>query len=170
MTITTADAKAFCQIETSADDALVATLIEAAVAHVERITGTRFNATSYNRLISSVDGPVVLTPHPVTAVSAIEQVSGATVTNVAAFFDVDLTARPAKVVPVERLALQTGERLRITYTAGFATIPADLRLGVLQLVAHWYDNRQAAVVGAVSGPVALTMKTLASTWQGLRLA
>ncbi len=41
-------------------------------------------------------------------------------------------------------SLPTGGTLRISFTAGFSPLPADLAEAVLQLAAHWFEHREAA--------------------------
>jgi uncharacterized phiE125 gp8 family phage protein len=91
--------------------------------------------------------PIVLTPHPVTAVTAVERGSGSTWVDAASWFDVDLSARPVRLDLVESAELSRGEYIRVTFTAGFATVPADFRTAVLQIIAHWYENREATSEG-----------------------
>jgi uncharacterized phiE125 gp8 family phage protein len=107
---------------------------------------------------------------PVTAITAIE-VIGATTQNVASDFDIDLTERPAKVIPLSKsFNVATGETLLIAYTAGEADIPDGMRQAVLMLVAHWYENREAIVVGTISSEVSLGVNQLLSPYMARRLA
>lgn len=45
----------------------------------------------------------------------------------------------------------TGNPVTLTWDAA----PADLQLGILQLAAHWFENREAVVVGASGATVPL---------------
>ncbi len=44
-------------------------------------------------------------------------------------------------------------RVKITYNAGSATVPAGLKLAILLLIANWYENREAVVTGSVASVV-----------------
>ena len=42
-------------------------------------------------------------------------------------------------------ALQTLGGIRVTFTAGWASAPADILLAMRIILAHWYENRGVAV-------------------------
>lgn len=169
MAVTLAEAKLHCRVEHSADDTLITDLISAATSYVERITGWVTNSQSFQKLYKNIDKTIRLPHWPVTAVTAIERV-GTTTTNVISFFDSDLTERPAKVTLVDPLTLDRGESIRITYTAGEVVMPVELHQAVLLLIGHWYENREAAVVGSISGDISTGVNTLLSQFIGLRLS
>ena len=169
MTILLSDAKTYCRVDGNADDALIANLITAATGMVERITGCALNSRSFQKLSKNITDPLRLFPHPVTAVSAIERVRGATVSDVASSFDVDLNERPARVTMVDPITLARGESLRITFTAGYTTEPPELRQATLALVAHWYENREAVVVGSTAASVPLGFHDAVATFKAVRL-
>lgn len=53
--------------------------------------------------------------------------------------------------------------IRIRFTAGFlktCDVPAEIPLAVLQLVAHWYENRESVVVGTSAGTIPLSTQAL----------
>ena len=172
MSVTLAEAKLHARLTTgTAEDALVTQKVAAAVAHIERITGIALSSQTFQKLSKTVTAPVRLTPHPVTAVTAIEVVPATgTARNVASLFDVDLTGRPGIVRLVDSLELARGETLRVTFTAGFAAWPVEIEEAVLQLAAHWYENRSAVVTGTASAEVQHSVTRLITPWLGLRLA
>jgi uncharacterized phiE125 gp8 family phage protein len=168
--ITLSEAKLHCRVDINDDDALIAQLINAAVNHVEQITGWVTTSQLYTKLIKKIPEIIRLPLWPVTAITAIE-VIGATTQNVASDFDIDLTERPAKVIPLSKsFSVATGETLLIAYTAGEADIPDGMRQAVLMLVAHWYENREAIVVGTISSEVSLGVNQLLSPYMARRLA
>ena len=49
----------------------------------------------------------------------------------------------------------------ITYEAGTLELPATVQQAILLLVGHWYDNREAVVVGSVTSvEVGMAVKNL----------
>lgn len=54
--------------------------------------------------------------------------------------------------------------LQVTFTAGFGTaadaVPSDLRLAVLLLAAHWYENRLPLNVGNIINPLPHSLDAL----------
>ena len=170
MAITLAEAKLHCRVDINDDDALIAQLINAAVNHVEQITGWVTTPQSSQKLVKKIPETIRLPFWPVNAITAIE-IIGATTQNVATSFDTDITERPAKVIPLSKsFGLEAGETLRITYTAGELDIPDAMRQAVLILVAHWYENREAVVVGTITSEIGLGLNHLLSPYIARRLA
>ncbi len=48
-------------------------------------------------------------------------------------------------------------------------MPAPLKQAILMLVAYWFENREAAALGAVAGPAALAFEALVAPFRELRL-
>ncbi|MGF7161280.1 putative phiE125 gp8 family phage protein [Rhodoligotrophos appendicifer] len=61
--------------------------------------------------------------------------------------------------------------ISITYTAGypvvndFSTVPAPLKMAILQLVGHWYQNREASVVGTSAMELPLSVSSLIAPYR-----
>jgi hypothetical protein len=127
--VSRAEAKAFCRIDGTDEDALVEALIAAARLHVEGLTGRALVAQTW-RLVLHRPPPVVALP----------------VLPVA-----ELVAAPdGAVLEGEYVRLAAApETLTLDYVAGYgaaADVPADLKQAVLTLVAHWYEHRDAVTV------------------------
>src|SRR5690606_1240366 len=59
--------------------------------------------------------------------------------------------------------LMPGMPIRIEYTAGYGAaekVPERVKQAMLLLIAHWYENREAVVVGAVGRSVELAVDAL----------
>ena len=164
MTITLFEAKLHCRVEQDEDDSLIDDLIVSATKHVERITGWLTTSQTQQKSYTFISPKIILPFWPVTAVTAIE-IIGATTINVTSSFDVDLTARPARLILYDLLTLSRGERLRVTYTVGSATLPAELKQAILQLVGHWYENR-----GDDLSSIPASVDRILSQFIGLRLS
>lgn len=54
--------------------------------------------------------------------------------------------------------------VRVTYVAGYgasaASVPGTTKTAMLLLIAHWYENREAVVVGTIAAPAPLAVDTL----------
>ena len=56
--------------------------------------------------------------------------------------------------------------ITIRYQAGYEVLPMAVRQAMLLLIGHWYENREAVVVGsAASVDVSLTAKTLLNQYK-----
>jgi hypothetical protein len=125
--VTVAEAKAFCRIDGSDEDALVEALIAAARLQVESLTGRALVEQTW-RLTTCPAGRLVVLP-VIPAIAVLEAPDGAVLQG-----DAVLLAEPL-----------SGE-ISIDYTAGYGgatEVPADLKQAVLTLVAYWYENRDA---------------------------
>lgn len=81
-----------------------------------------------------------------------------------ALYMTDADGSPASLSPAAACiwpaVLPTPGSVQVTYKAGFGTtadaVPAPLQLAILQLVAHWYENREATVLPeSGAGPVSI---------------
>lgn len=56
--------------------------------------------------------------------------------------------------------------IEITYQAGESTVPFSVRQAILLLIGHWYENREAVVVGAIASiEVNVTVQTLLNQYK-----
>ena len=59
--------------------------------------------------------------------------------------------------------LRIAKAVKIVFTAGYANaaaVPQDIKTAMLQLVAHWYENRESVIVGSISSEVPMTVNLL----------
>ena len=127
--VTLAEAKAFCRIDGSDEDALVNALIAAARLQVESLTGRALIAQTWRLTMACAPRLVELPVIPVAA----------------------LVAAPAGAVLQSDavLLVEPVDELTVDYTAGYgaaADVPGDLKQAVLTLVAYWYENRDAVTM------------------------
>ncbi len=144
--VTLAEAKAFCRIDGSDEDALVEALIAAARLQVESLTGRALVTQSWRLTLTCAPRLVELPVIPVASLLAAPE--GAVLQG-----DAVLLAEPV-------------DELSIDYTAGYgdaADVPADLKQAVLTLVAYWYENRDALAAPPLS------FERLVSSYRRVRL-
>jgi len=57
--------------------------------------------------------------------------------------------------------------LRIQYRAGWPTdaVPADIKQAMLLLIAHWYDNREAVVIGTITSNLDFAVAALLAPYR-----
>lgn len=110
------------------------------------------------RDMASATGIIRLPRAPVLSVTEVRYFNSAGTSTVLASseYQVDAASSPARLAPAygkvwpavqPRLAAIT-----ITYLAGYGTswndVPEDIRLAIMMMVAHFYENREAVIVGA----------------------
>lgn len=151
--VTLAQAKAWCRVEGSSSDALLADLLLAAQRHVEQIIGRSLGEQSWQLTLDTFSDAIELAPGPVTAVAGFTyvDVDGLTQTVNPAIYSLDLVSTPGWIVRNEGQSwpeLQSGvNTVSITFTAGEGPdlCPPDLAQAIKLLVAYWFDNREAAL-------------------------
>jgi uncharacterized phiE125 gp8 family phage protein len=163
-----ADMKAHLRVTHSAEDALIAQLTAAAVAHLDGPGGLLGWCLGAQTWLLAYDtfpsGPIQLPTGPLIAVTGIEYANagGAYVTLPATEYTVDDVANPGWIVPVESWPVAEGTNaVRITFTAGHATagaVNAAALVAIKLLVAHWYRNREA--VGDAMSEVPLSAQAI----------
>ncbi len=117
---------------------------------------------------------ICLMPGPVQAVTAVtyRQASDGAWTAISGVADWELLDDPAGALlyrPANEdwpdIADGYAEAVRVDFTAGYGDQPADVPQQVIQatklLVGHWFENREAVVVGSVTaGELPLAVKAL----------
>jgi uncharacterized phiE125 gp8 family phage protein len=178
--LTTAQAKLYLKVDTSADDALIDSLVKSAREHVEAITGRALITQTWQYMIDAfpqtspsiyrdfyevrnypdpngdrfIKLPVspVQSLHPVT----VYDVNGTSSTWASTNYFLDTWREPCRIYlndsgawPSPAAGLRSFSCGLLEFVAGYgssaATIPAPLLQAVYALVAHWYENREAAL-------------------------
>lgn len=188
--VTVDQAKLHSRIEVDDDDALLAIYITAARQYCEEVTGRallqqtwrlgleRFPQYGWHHNRPSLPGglphwrtPDIYLPRPkligIASVTYLD-LSGNRQTLDPSQYVVDLDGEPARISPALGCfwppTLWYRAAIQVTYNAGYgsdpSTVPAALKLAILQLVAHWYENREATVLpdsgtGVVSVPLSV---------------
>ena len=174
-------AKAHLKVDHADEDALIANLIESARITVENITGLILITQSWSIFFDAWPGvgQIELPVAPVQSVSALNIFSD---DDIAAPIDpagyyVDIISRPARIVlrtsavrpSPGRIANGIGIDLVCGYGANDDAVPEALRQAILQLTAHWFDNRTTIEFGTVPHPVPLGVSALLSAYRSVRL-
>lgn len=160
--ISVTEAKAHCDITYSGDDSLIGALVDAATAHVDGWAGIlgRCLVTQSWR-VSFADWPAsgcIRLPFP--DVSAITSVK---------YYDADNVEQTVSSSLYELLEDERGsfirflddftspsvyddrsDGVRVVFVAGYgnaAAVPAAIRVALLMIVAHLYENREAVTMG-----------------------
>jgi len=165
-----AAAKSYLRIENDLEDALVASLLAAAIRHVEAFTNQLLlRREGVDRLaVSGAWQRLGVTPvHAVTAVSGLPS-EGAAFALPVEGYALDIDGSGDGWIRVS----QPGEARRIDVTldagiaADWAQVPEPLRLAVLRLVAHLHSTRDS--VDDPGPPAAVA--ALLRPWRRMRLS
>lgn len=157
------EAKRHCRVDYDDEDELIGALISAAREHCEVVTRlTLAPATWETRLVTFPAGPIALPHPPLLEVEGVRYVDagGEEVELDADAYTVDTLTTPGTVAPVGRWP--AGHDVRVRYRAGYegGQIPHAARQAILLLVGHWYEHREAVVVGTITSEVPLAVDRL----------
>jgi uncharacterized phiE125 gp8 family phage protein len=174
------EAKDFIRVTYSDDDLLIDSLIKAAREHVEMITGRALMPQTWALYLTGFpDGlPLELPLAPFKEISAIK------------YWDqtgTEVTANPTLYETNPRgdlynfglaymkswPALEAGRMLPVTveYEVGYEdadSVPSGLKIGILELVSHWYNVREPIVIGTNAMEIPLTVERLLWPYRLLR--
>lgn len=178
--ISVSEAKAHLRVDIDDDDALISTLITAARQHIEITCRPRLALITQTwQLFSDVwpsGDTIELRPYPLQSVTSIGYTDddGASATISSLDYLVDVYSKPG------RLRLKTSESwpavtlrelngLQVEFLAGFGSastaVPETLKQAIKLLVGHWYENREAMLIGQVSKQLEFTLNALLTPYR-----
>jgi uncharacterized phiE125 gp8 family phage protein len=167
--VSLAEAKDYLRVSGRAEDDLITSLIQSAVDYCQEVTEIAFMDQEITLVLDRFPaGRVISLPRAnLLSVTSVSYRDGANVLQSFTDFTSDRYATPARIVNNTSIWPATADvanAVTIVYRAGFKEtetaiynpVPAAIKQAILMLVAHFYDNRAAVVVG--SGIVAIEMK------------
>jgi uncharacterized phiE125 gp8 family phage protein len=176
--VSLAEAKTQCRVDVTDDDALLTGLIVVAREEVERRT---WHAVISQTLELVLDGwpsgsYIELPRPPLVSVSSVKYRTSAGVETTWSSVNYIAGADhiPGRLVLADGASWPSGdlyptEAIRIRYVAGYtnaAVVPQSLKLAMLLLIAHWYENREAVVTsGAVPKDVPFGVEALCMSYR-----
>jgi uncharacterized phiE125 gp8 family phage protein len=153
------EAKRHCRVDFNDDDDLIFALIQTATSYFDGYSGVLGRALLPQTWRQDFDGfyDVMRLPvGPVQSVTSViyQDISGVDQTLSAAQY-VLLTDDYGSYIQLaaDQSWPNVGQRadaVRVTYSAGSATVIPAIRMAALLLIGHWYANREAGVAGSMS--------------------
>ncbi|WP_299195748.1 head-tail connector protein [uncultured Amphritea sp.] len=175
--ITLEDARVQCQIDADItdEDALIDQFIAAAASFCETFTG-RPLITQEKQYIGGFGKLIELTPNllSVESVTYID-VDGATQTLDPVTYYIDTASVVGRIVPLESWpSVKSGhpQPVTVNFTCGYgaaADVPDSIKQCMRMLVAHWYRNREAVIVGVSAGPIDFAVDALLNPHRVMRI-
>jgi uncharacterized phiE125 gp8 family phage protein len=88
-------------------------------------------------------------------------------------YAVDAVSRPARILPAfntpwPTLRAREVGAVKVDWTAGWANaaaVPADIVHAIKLMIGHWFENREAVVVGTISTALQFSVDALLSPWR-----
>lgn len=179
--VTLAEAKAHLRLDTTADDALVQSLIVTSRLHIEAALGLALITQSWSWMLDQwpKNQRLCFPLRPVQAVAFVKlwrRNATSEALNLTDFH-LDGQGNPARLVPGGLLPLNDPDRpangIEVAFTAGFggapSDVPAPIRHALLLLIAHWYEHREPVEIGAAVNAVPIMVSDLLQPYRRRRL-
>jgi uncharacterized phiE125 gp8 family phage protein len=162
--VSTTEAKLHCRIDGTAEDTLIAMLIQAARELAENETNRALITQAWTAYLDAFPkvGYLYLPKPPLGVVNSVKyyDYDGVLQTMPSTSYDVGMTGTtPAKLCLAQNAYWPTSIRqrpdaVRIEFTCGYgaagSAVPASIRAAMLLLIGHWYENREAVVTGTIA--------------------
>jgi len=140
--------KTYIGITSTEQDARIDVLVPIVSALCRRICARTFTDYVDDANIEVYDGgypELLMAEYPLLAVSSVEYSSdyGQTYTALSEFVDYVINAKAASIVAVQGTWPKVLNGYRVTYNAGYETIPVDLQIALYDLVTYYLRNDMA---------------------------
>lgn len=170
--VTLAEAKAQCRVDVADDDAVLTNYITAARRWCETIARRAFLTQTWQLWLDAWPSErfIVLRMPPLQSVSSVvyyDDADQAATLDVSNYY-VDAVSEPGRVVLRSdagwpSTTLREANGVCVTFVAGWTTaanVPPTIKHAILLIVGHWYENREAASLGAVSREIEFGARAL----------
>lgn len=167
--VTISDAKAHLRTlagDITEDAGIIVPLITAAREYCENITGRALAAQTIKAYPESW-GLWRLPRPPLTAVTSVKyyDTDNTEYTLAATDYQADTVDGQILILAEPAVTLRELNPIVVEYTAGYTACPKAIRQAMLLLIAHWYQNREAVVVGQPTTEVQVTVERLLHQWK-----
>lgn len=177
--VTLSEVKAQCRVDFTDDDVLLSSYITAATAYLDVEYGILGQAIITQDWDLSVAGPDILNRIRL-PISPVQDVQGI------AYFDTDNAVQAATIANYQLLkhrmqsylepiegedwpsTFSRVDAITITLRVGFglaAAVPQPIKQAIMLLVCHWYENREASVVGTSINTVPMAFDAMVAPYR-----
>lgn len=146
--LTLEEVKVHLRVDHSAEDALITGLISAATNHVQNITNRQLMRATYRLSLDRLPSSFPLPRPPYAAITSITAIDEAeqVVEFEETFYRVDeLDHATIYGLKESGWYASTYKDIVVEYQAGYATaadVPADIKVAMLLIIGHLYENRE----------------------------
>lgn len=165
-------AKLHCRVTSSAQDALITQIIQAAREQVEYDTGLSLMSQTLTMYLDEFPEDLIeLTQGPVQSVTSVKYYDAANTlqTLSSATYQLDAVSNPGRLIPVSGSSWPTTydkkNAVEILYVTGWtsaALIPAKYKQAMLLLIYSWFQNPSQVVTGTIVTELPMGYKALVS--------
>jgi len=172
---TTAEAKDFLKVDTTADDTLIDNLIKAATQSCEEYTNQYFMDTLVTQYSDNWMEVYRLYKSPVSSLTHIKYYDSndSLQTLAASNYILDNASKPARIgLAVDGELPTLADRINaveVKYTVGYGTastdVPDGIKQAVLLTIGNWYENRQTVITGRTATELPLSSQYLLNQYK-----
>lgn len=137
------DVKSYLGLSDSSHDALLASLIAAASEAIENYCRRRFATMQYTEYRDGSDSALLLLDHsPIQSISEIRESANRDFERADPLDEEDYVfyAHEGLLLRTSGIFPEGLRNVRVTYTAGYAAVPADVQHACVALVAAWFNR------------------------------
>lgn len=168
--VTLAEAKAWCKVDHSDDDALITSLNVAARDRLEHETRRQFVTATWRLTLPRFSGPIRLPKPPFQSASSITYVdpAGATQTVTASWYTAAADPDGGLIVLGENYSWpdvlpNRVDAVTVQFVAGYGlavSVPDAIKTAIKMTLAHWYAQREPVVIGSTTAEVPMSARWL----------
>jgi len=170
--VSLAEVKTHLRVDITDDDDLITALVVAAREYCEAFQNRAYITQTWELTLDEFpETPLVIPKPPLQSVSSVKYIDyeGTETVFDAANYIVDTSSEPGRLtlaygVTWPTVTLQRLNGVKITFTAGYgdsaSDVPQTVKQAILLLVGHWYENREASLVGSVSREIEFAVHAL----------
>jgi len=162
-------ADAVVSVGDTTEDNDLGRLISAAREYCEKYTGKAWATQTIELYLDYWPDTIVLPCPPLQSVTSIKykDSDGTETTLDTSLYIVDTDGWTGRIVPAYNTAWPTFtpypvNPIKVRYVAGYTAIPASLKQAMLLLIGHWYENREAVLIGSISKTIEFALNALLS--------
>jgi uncharacterized phiE125 gp8 family phage protein len=167
---TTAEAKDFLKVDTTADDTLIDSLIKAATQSCQIFTNRYFLTTVVTQYSDKWDGIYTLYKSPVIGITHIKYFDSNDTeqTLASSNYILDNVSQPARIgIAINGTLPDLADRINavhVQYKVGYGLtsdfVPEGIKQAVLITIGNWYENRQTVITGRTATELPLSSQYL----------
>ena len=167
--LTTAEVKAHLKVDTTADDTLIDNLRDAATNSAQEYTNRFFTSTTLTQYADKWSEIAELYKSPLQSITHIKYYDSddSLQTLSSSVYNSDASAMPARIaLAVNQSYPTTSDRIaaiRVEYIVGVTAanlVDNAIKQAVLLTIGHWYQNREAVIVGRIATELPMAAKYL----------
>lgn len=170
--VTLAEAKSHLRVDTTDDDDIITALIQAAREWCEEFQNRSYLEQTWQLWLDAWpdDDEIVLPRPPLQSVTSVKyyDTDDTEYTLDSSNYIVDAYSEPGRIVLAygktwPSTTLRPANAVVVEYVAGNSeatSVPQRVKQAILLLVGHWYEHREAVLVGSVSKEIEFAVQSL----------